>query len=75
MFRDRGVFQVPAVGENAMHIGRTKDGVIAFELRVNSSAVSPDLERQMVARLSSWLDRLDPPLRVVQGSAPSRADR
>lgn len=70
MFRNRGVVQVPAVGEHPLHVARTRDGVVAFELRLNASLVSPAMEEQIVARLQMWLDRIDPPLELVQGGAP-----
>lgn len=71
MFRERGVVQVPAMGEHPLHIARTKDGVVVFELRINASLVSPEMEEQIVERLRRWLDRVDPPLRVVQGGSPA----
>lgn len=70
MFRERGVVQVPAIGANPMHVARTKDGVVAFELRINACLVSPEMEEQILHRLATWLDRIDPPLRVVKGGAP-----
>lgn len=69
MFRDRGVVQVPSMGEHPKHVARTKDGVVVFELRINASLVSPEMEEQILRRLGLWLDRIDPPLRVVQGGA------
>lgn len=75
MAGQRGVVQVPAVGEHPLHVARTRDGVIAFELRVNASVVSPQAERQMIARLHRWLDQVDPPLRLVQGGAAPPRER
>lgn len=74
MFHQRGVVQVPGVGEHPVHVARTKDGVVVFELRINASVISPAMEEQIVRRLSMWLDRVDPPLRVVPGGAGRPAD-
>lgn len=75
MFRQRGVVQIPGVGEHPLHVAKTAEGVVAFEFRVNASVVSPEMERQMIARLHRWLDRIDPPLRVVQGGAAPPPER
>jgi len=75
MSRDRGVVQVPAVGEHPLHVARTRAGVIAFELRLNASLVSPAMEEQIVARLQTWLDRIDPPLGLMRGGAPPPSGR
>lgn len=72
MFRDRGVFEIPAVGMSRRYQARTAKGHIAFELTVSLSSVSPEAEGMLVERMKKWLDQIDPQLRVLPGGSDAR---
>ena len=66
MFRDRGVVQVPVVGENPRYCARTSDGQVAFDITLNAGIYSPERQERILSFLvKHLLDPVDPPLRLV----------
>lgn len=66
MFRDRGSFQVDDVGENPTVVFKTLRGVVAFKVTFNVDVFSPEMQLAAVKDLERrWLNRIDPPLRLV----------
>jgi len=63
----RGVQQVPIAGGQIV-VNLTKaDGRIPISLVIDPNDVPPEFRAQILARARRWLDRLDPPLRLVSG--------
>jgi len=73
---ERGVQQVPMAGGIVQINAMTSAGTVPVTLLIDPDSVSPELRAQMIARVHRWLDRLDPPLRLVSGAArPAPAPR
>ena len=51
MFRDRGVVQVPVVGENPRFVARTSDGLVAFDITLNAGLYAPERQERILAFL------------------------
>ncbi len=70
MRNERGVHQVPMAGGLIQVNLTTTAGAVPVTFLIDPSAVSPELRRQMLERAHRWLDRLDPPLRLMADAAP-----
>lgn len=72
MFRDRGVVQVPVVGENPRYCAKTTGGLVAFDITLNAGLYSPERQERILAFLvKHLLDPVDPPLQLVPGCSES----
>ena len=68
---NRGVHQVPVAGDLVQVNLMTSGGRVPVTFLIDPSEVSPAVRRQMIDRAQRWLDRIDPPLRLVAGSRPA----
>ncbi len=67
---DRGVQQVPVAG-GLVQVNLTRaNGKVPVTLFIDPDDVSPEIRAEIIGRARRWLDRLDPPLRLVSGAAP-----
>lgn len=74
MFRDRGVVQVPVVGENPRYCVQTSDGVVAFDITLNAAVYEPERQAKILAFLvKHLLDPVDPPLRLMGEQSGTRS--
>lgn len=67
MFHDRGVYQVPHCGGQVQFNLQTSRQRVPITVLIDPSDVSPEMRQQILDRLERWLDKLDPPLRLVAG--------
>jgi hypothetical protein len=70
---ERGVQQVPIVGGKLAINLTTASGRVPVTLLIDPDDVPPEFRAQILARARRWLDRLDPPLRLVAGQQPHAA--
>lgn len=71
MFEERGVRQQPDVDGSIRIVCRCKGGVIVRTITLSAS-VPEDWVAWEVRKAEAWLNRYDPPMRLVSGGPVAR---
>jgi hypothetical protein len=66
MFEERGVRQIPGVDGVTTIICRTKEGAVVRSITLSASCPD-DWVAWEIRKAEQWLNRYDPPLRLVSG--------
>lgn len=66
----RGVVQVPEIGGAVTLLARTTGGRIVVKVTLDAAAFGAADRDYVMRRMHRWLDKIDPPLRLVSGDSP-----